>query len=153
MKENIPDPTEIKAAIHKLEESKAKEFYNYNMDRICGILNDFVENPENVPISNKFWCYIYEFEEKPLIEARKHLYQKELKLIIDNLKMKNYICWQSDKIALYIDRIKNDLTRQTRIVVIEFTLNEKDEKIGFLKKLFNRKPKKYSLKTWKTWTQ
>ena len=153
MKENIPDPTEIKAAIHKLEESKAKEFYNYNMDRICGILNDFVKNPEQVPISNNFHCHIYEFEKKPLITTRESMYHEELKLIIDKLKEKSYNCWQGEQPATYHHRKNNGWPKETRTVVIEFTLNEKDGKIGFLKKLFNRKSKKYSLKTWKTWTQ
>jgi len=136
----IPSADEVKESIKKNDKNKIDKFYNFNMVRIARTLDDFIENPEQVESrGHKVWLYIYEYGKHELEYEKKDVFQKELNIIIDNLKAKGYDC--------HIGRRESPGSRRGEdfIVSLEIDFNDTEEfeipEIkGFWRKLF-----------WKRW--
>lgn len=97
MTKEIPSQSDIRAAIEKEKNRHIQGFYDHNMKRIIEVLEDFIENPSTIPSNNKVWLYIKEVGNHNLIVNRKYMFQKELKLILDNLRANGYTCWYGEK--------------------------------------------------------
>lgn len=139
MENKIPHASEVIAAI-KLENSKyIDEFYDHNMNRIIRVLQDFIDDPSQIPNNNKCWFNMYEPNSTMnLAVSRKHVFKKELELILDNLKANGYNCWYGTR----DQKISGRYTK--KIVTLEISFEEDIR--GFFEKLLSKKYGKHGSK-------